>query len=133
MEGFRSTITKEEVAALPQEKYSGKIIVVSTVQMLEKTLAALAGETIIGFDTETRPSFSSGIQHQVALMQFATQKQCFLFRLNKIGFPDALVKFLGNSNIKKIGLSLKDDFHVIRRRHDFSPDGFVDLQNIMQN
>jgi len=134
MENFQSTITKEEVAALPQEKYSGKITVVSTVPMLKKALAALAGETIVGFDTETRPSFASGIHHQTALMQLATSNQCFLLRLNKIGLPDALITFLGNPNIKKIGLSLKDDFHILRRRdRDFKPDGFVDLQNIMQN
>ena len=133
MEDFRSTITKEEVAALPQEKYSGKITIISTVQELNKALTSLAKESFIGFDTETRPSFSQGVLHQVALMQLATEKHCFLLRLNKIGLPDALVKFIGNPDIKKIGLSLKDDFHVLRRRYDFKPAGFIDLQNIMQN
>ena len=133
MEVFQNIITKEEVAALPQETFDGEITVVSTEQALKKALATLANETIIGFDTETRPSFSQGVHHQTALMQLATRKHCFLLRLNKIGFPSALINFLGNPNIKKVGLSLKDDFHVLRRTHDFKPDGFVDLQNILQN
>jgi len=133
MKNFQNTITKEEVAALPQETFDGAITVVSGEKALKKALAMLAKETIIGFDTETRPSFAVGVLHQMALMQFATEKHCFLLRLNKIGFPNVLADFLGNPNIKKIGLSLKDDFHVLRRHHDFKPDGFIDLQNIMQN
>ena len=133
MKNFQNTITKEEVAALPQETFDGAITVVSGEKALKKALAALACETIIGFDTETRPSFASGVHYQTALMQLATHKHCFLFRLNKMGFPSALANFLGNPNIKKVGLSLKDDFHVLRRTYDFKPNGFVDLQNIMQN
>ena len=133
MEKYQSTITKEEVAALPQETFEGEITVVSAARALDGALAALAGERLIGFDTETRPSFSQGVLHKAALMQLATHKHCYLLRLNKIGLPNSLAQFLGNPSIRKVGLSLKDDFHVLRRQYDFKPDGFIDLQNIMQH
>ncbi|MDR0872015.1 MAG: 3'-5' exonuclease domain-containing protein 2 [Prevotellaceae bacterium] len=130
---YQNTITKEAVAALPKENFEGKITIVSDEKTLGKVLAALEKETVVGFDTETRPAFAKGSRNQVALMQIATQNRCYLLRLCKMGFPAALLDFLASPDIKKIGLSLKDDFHVLRYRHSFQPNHFIDLQNIIKN
>ena len=45
----------------------------------------LRKETVIGFDTETKPSFKRGRSNNVALLQLSTHETCFLFRLNHIG------------------------------------------------
>jgi ribonuclease D len=130
---YQNTITKEAVAALPKENFEGKITIVSNEKTLGKVLSALKKETIVGFDTETRPAFTKGSRNQVALMQIATQDRCYLLRLCKTGIPAALLDFLTGPDIKKIGLSLKDDFHVLHKRHSFQPNHFVDLQNIIKN
>ena len=62
-------------------------------------------------------------------MQLATDKECYLFRLNKTGMDQALEDFLSNPRILKIGLSLRDDFHAIRKRTRVDLEGFVDLQD----
>jgi ribonuclease D len=84
----------------------------------------------VGVDTETRPSFKRGQLHKVALLQVSTLDTCFLFRLNRIGMPEPLEDFLA-SDVLKVGLSLKDDFTMLRRRKDMHPDAgnWIELQD----
>lgn len=83
---------------------------------------------MIGFDTETRPSFKKGQRYKVSLIQLSTDDTCFLFRLNYMGFPGSLEHLLGNANILKVGLSLQDDFGAMRKRIEIEPQNFLDLQ-----
>ena len=130
---YKSTITKEEIMLLPKENFDGKITVVNTLDELNRALQKLKKHRIIGFDTETKPSFTSkeANRNSTALMQLSTQRECFLLRLNKIGFPENLTEFISNPTVKKIGISLKDDFHVLRKNHELKPNAFVDLQSII--
>ena len=127
---FRPTITKEEVNQLPIVEFSGKIILVDTPEKEEKAINELYKATIVGIDTETRPSFKRGVLHKVSLMQFADNQTCYLFRLNTIGFSEKLIAFLSDKEIIKIGLSLRDDFNGLARQKKFKPEGFVDIQSI---
>ncbi len=128
-----NTITKEELSGFVQEKFTGRIIVVQTIDEALKATAYLSGFNAIGFDTETRPAFKKGVSHQIALMQLSTEDTCFLFRLNLIGLPDCLAEVLVNPAIKKIGLSLKDDFTAIHKRKPLCPINFIDLQPFVQD
>lgn len=83
----------------------------------------------MGFDTETRPTFAKGKTHQVALIQLSTEEICYLFRLNLLGMPKELEFFLKDMSVKKIGLSLRDDFNALRKRTNIEPVNFLDLQN----
>ena len=83
----------------------------------------------MGFDTETRPSFKKGRNYNVSLIQISTDDISFLFRINKIGLMPQLVEFLASEKVRKIGLSVKDDFHGLRKLADFEPGGFVELQD----
>jgi len=80
------------------------------------------------FDTETKPAFKRGQVHKVALLQLATEEACFLFRLNLIGYPDGLEAIISDPGIRKIGLSLRDDFAAIYKRSARKPENFIDLQ-----
>lgn len=117
---------------MPVLKYHGPITVVDTLQLAKDALTELSTERVVGFDTETRPSFRKGCVHKVALMQISTATRSFLFRLNKIGICDDLKHFLENPTILKIGLSLHDDFNVLRRSGEISPAGFIDLQEMVK-
>jgi ribonuclease D len=125
------SITKEEIAALDIEEFKGPIHVIDTIKNSEKATAYLSECKYIGFDTETRPNFRKGNLNSVALIQLSTDEQCFLFRLNKIGFAPALIQLLSNPKVLKIGLSLKDDFLSMSRRLQFEPQGFIDLQKVV--
>nr|WP_221411523.1 3'-5' exonuclease [Dysgonomonas sp. 216] len=114
---------------MPIAQFAGRIIVVQTEKEADEAIKYLETFKRVGFDTETRPSFKKGKSHKIALMQISVDDTCFLFRLNMIGFPDSLSKFLDNPDILKIGLSLKDDFSAIRKRTSLEPQGFVELQS----
>ncbi len=126
-----NTISKEELLGLPQEVFLGRIIVVQNESEVEKACAYLEKFNAIGFDTETRPAFRKGVSHQIALMQLSTDDTCFLFRLNLVGLPDCLADILVNPAIKKIGLSLRDDFSAIHKRKAIVPLNFLDLQSFV--
>ncbi|MFT3993740.1 MAG: 3'-5' exonuclease [Dysgonomonas sp.] len=123
-----STISKETLAEFPIESFPGRIIVVQNENEAEKACTYLSSFDTLGFDTETRPAFKKGVVHKIALMQVSTEDTCFLFRLNMIGLPDCLATLLINPAVKKIGLSLKDDFSAIRKRKPLAPTNFIDLQ-----
>lgn len=127
------SIDKEQLAALPVMTYPAEITVVESAAVAHAALRALTKEKAIGFDTETRPSFHKGRTHKVALMQISTEERCFLFRLNKIGICAELKAFIENPDILKIGLSVHDDFTVLRRSEDIAPAGFIDLQTMVKD
>ena len=125
------SITKEEVAAFKTEEFTGRISVIDTPNKADKAVIYLSGFSYLGFDTETRPSFQKGNLNNVALIQLATDDHCYLFRLNRIGISLSLIRLLSDATIRKIGLSLKDDFTTMSRRMKFTPEGFVDLQKMV--
>jgi ribonuclease D len=130
MKQIRNTITKAEIAALPKVLFEGRIFVIYTEADADKAVEYLQTQQIVGVDTETRPSFKRGTTHKVALLQIATADTCFLFRLNRIGMPASLQDFL-ISDVLKIGLSLKDDFMMLRRRKDVHAEegNWIELQD----
>lgn len=130
---FSVSISKEELAGLPVAEYVGEVVLVDSEEEAEAAIAELSKADLIGFDTETRPSFKKGMTNTVSLMQLATRSRCFLFRLNHIGLLQGLKDLLGNPEIPKIGLSIHDDFHNLRKLDDrIDPQGFVDLQHYVK-
>lgn len=114
---------------MPILTYPAAITLVDTAELAHAAVRSLSLQQVVGFDTETRPSFRKGCVHKVALMQISTFDRCYLFRLNRIGMCADLKNFLENPDALKIGLSIHDDFNVLRRSGELSPRGFVDLQD----
>ena len=127
-----SDIAKAEIAEMPAELFGGRIIVVHSAAEVDKAVNYLKGFPILGVDTETRPSFAKGKTYEVSLLQVSTEETCFLFRLNYIGMPDALVALLQDGRQLKVGLSLRDDIQGLQRKHSFEPKGFLDLQQYVK-
>ena len=126
---IRDTFPKSELAGLPKVAFEGRIVCIQTEAEADKAVDYLLTQKRVGVDTETRPSFVSGRLYKVALVQVSTLDICFLFRLNYIGFPQSLKRFLEDLQVEKIGLSLKDDFGALHRRSDFTPGEFIELQD----
>ena len=126
-------LTKEELSALPPEKYTKQIVVVNTEEEADEAVKYLSRFKIIGFDSETRPSFKKGVYHQVALIQLSAGELTYLFRINRIGIPASLKSLFGDARVIKVGLSLKDDFSVLRRLDaSLQFTSFIELQNLVQ-
>lgn len=126
------SIDKEQVNELPPIEFSGQIYVVDTLSMVNAAVQHLRKQPIVGFDTETRPSFRRGESHKPALVQLATADECFLFRINKLhGLPAKLNDYLEDEACRKVGLSTNDDFNQLRRFGPIQPAGFTELQQLV--
>ena len=119
---------KKKIQTLPCIHFDGRIIVIFTERDADKAVDYLMKQTVLGFDTETRPTFQKGKMHQVALLQVSTHDTCFLFRLNEIGLTDSIIRLLEDTTITKVGLSLQDDMRGLNQRRNFTPGTFVELQ-----
>lgn len=122
------SISKQQLAALPPAHFSGTIVVVETAIAADSAVEELRKANLIGFDTETRPSFKKGQNYDVALLQLSCLDTCYLFRLNKIGMPSSLKDLLEDPEKTKVGLSIHDDFRNLRKAYEFTPEGFIELQ-----
>ena len=127
------TISKDILGTLPAAEFKGDIQVVDTSEQVEEAINFLKKSPIIGFDTETRPSFKKGLQYKVSLIQLSTPDKCFLFRINNIGFPDALKEIIEDKSLLKIGLSIHDDFHNLSKITELFPRSFIDLQSFVKD
>lgn len=128
MTTLQSNIDKALIGQLPVEGFGGRIIVVQSKSEAEKAVNYLLRQPLVGLDTETRPAFRKGATYSVALLQVSTADTCFLFRLNMIGFPEALKNFFEAPEVLKIGLSLKDDFDRLHRMGEFKQTNWLELQ-----
>ena len=124
---------KALIPDLPVAQFEGRIIVILTPGETTKAVRYLLSQTILGVDTETKPSFKRGQQHNVALLQVATEDTCFLFRLNHTGITPALRQLLEDTTIPKIGLSWHDDLNSLHRLADFKAGSFIDIQSLVSD
>jgi ribonuclease D len=123
-----SKYDKKRIADLPVAVFPGRVIVVLSSREADKAVDYLLCQSILGIDTETRPSFKKGHSNQVSLLQVSTHDTCFLFRLNHTGLTPAIIRLLEDKTVPKIGLSLHDDIAALHRKGEFQPGSFVDLQ-----
>lgn len=120
---------KKIISTLPKEIFPGRIFTITTESEAIRAVDYLMDQSILGFDSETRPSFKRKVSYKVALLQVSTYDTCFLFRLDRIGLPDCIIRLLEDKSIIKVGLSLKDDFMMLMKRRKFRQGTFIDLQN----
>ena len=127
---FVHHISKELVNLMPLAQFDGETIVIDRPEQVAEAVAYLRSASVLGVDTEARPSFTRGIHYPTALVQIATEQRCYLFRLNKIGFPPTLAKIFSSKKICKVGLAFRDDISGLRRLHDFEPQNCIDIQSL---
>ncbi len=122
--------SKEDIAQLPLASFEGEIHVVDTPERLAEALPKIRACPVLGLDTESRPSFKKGQHFPVALVQLASPREAWLIRICKLGFGPELVSILEDEGIVKVGVSLKDDVHRLRRLHPFQARNMVEMQRI---
>ncbi|MBN1989640.1 MAG: 3'-5' exonuclease domain-containing protein 2 [Bacteroidales bacterium] len=130
---FSENISNEQIALLPKAAFTGRIVVVNTADELNNELALFNTNQIVGFDTETKPSFKKGNINSVALLQIANSETAILVQLQETGITNSLKKLLESPSVIKVGAAIRDDIKSLRKIRDFKPNGFIDLQNHMND
>ena len=121
-------LTKEQINDLPMGRYEGPITIARTTEEVRLACKTLSKETLLGFDTETRPSFRKGESYLPSLIQLAGANQVFLFPLSDGTIPVPLKKILSNARIKKVGVALDYDLKKLKELEHFEPDGFFSME-----
>jgi len=132
MKLYQSEITHEEVAALDLIQYEGPITLIQTEEEFQEAIEAISAHKILGFDTETRPSFKKGTSYPTSLIQLSASDQAWLIRVSRIGYPVELLKLLSDPEVMKVGTGLNDDIRRMRCDFQFEPGGFLDLQSYVE-
>lgn len=128
-----ASLENEELANYPTQSFNGQITVISDLKKVDEAVAYLSKCSVIGFDTETRPTFTKNQKNTVALLQLSDEKRAFLFRLKLIGLPTSLVQILTNEAICKVGVAVHDDIKALQEIRRFTPKNFIDLQTIAKS
>ena len=121
------TITNEEISNLPLYSFNGPIAVINDKKLLPTVFEEINTSTVVGFDTETRPSFKKGQVYKVALMQIALPHKVFIIRLQHTGITPDIIGFLENDTILKTGVGIRDDIQAVKKMKPFRAAGFIDL------
>ena len=127
---FIDKISNEQTALLPAIEFRGEIRLVEQERDIADACKLLAQQPLIGFDTETRPSFRPGVTFRVSLLQLSTPTVCYLFRLNRIPLAKPILQLLESKEVLKIGADVAGDLRSLRQIRHFRDGGFVDLQSI---
>lgn len=125
-------ITKDEILQLPELKFEGKVHLISREEDVKEAVHFLLGEQVVGFDTETKPAFRKGQYFPTALIQFATQREAFLFRINLTGPNTHLYRLMEDPAVAKIGVALRDDLVDLNKIRRLKPAGFFDLNEMVK-
>jgi len=129
-DALRRNISKEEVANLPIRRYEGEVVVVEDARALERAAAEIHAERVVGFDTETRPTFRVGESYPPALMQVATARLVYLFPLQRLDCAAVLAPLLAAPRIVKAGVSTADDLLKLKQMFPFDEAGVLDLGHV---
>ena len=130
---YPESISSEELTQLEQIDFTGPIVVVSDMdEEFAEAIDYLRSQEVIGFDAETKPSFTSNTpRHHVALLQLSGGDKAYVFRLNMLGLPAPLASLLSDGSILKIGAAVKEDIRGLMHYRKFTARGFVDLQTMV--
>lgn len=128
---YIAKIDNEQTAKLPAIEFRGEICIIDREEQIEAACNDLAAHRVIGFDTETRPSFKAGVSYRCSLLQLSTEQRCYLFRLNHIPLSKPLIKLLESTEVKKVGADVAGDIRSLHQLRHFRERGFIDLQSLV--
>ncbi|MBC15700.1 3'-5' exonuclease [Pseudodesulfovibrio profundus] len=130
-EQYLKAFTKSDINEMPLRRYEGPIEVIRTEKQRTRALKDIEGETLLGFDTETRPVFKKGKKPgPPSLIQLATASCAYIFQINLLPLCNGLCDLLADESITKTGVAVRDDILGLQRLAEFTPSGFIDLSDV---
>lgn len=130
---YQRSLTKDEINALPLRAYPGEIRVVRDEEELGRAMRRLSRQTLLGFDTETRPVFVRGKSNPPSILQLASEDRVYVFQLSKLGFPRELRQLLSDPDVVKTGVAVTDDLKALKKLKPFDEAAFTDLGSLSRD
>ena len=130
---MRVSITKSEINEKPLLQYEGSYTLVNRQEDLGAVLEDVRKESLLGFDTETRPAFRKGESYLPSLLQLGGESHVWIFQLQQLDVLDDLFAILADPEIIKAGVAIDRDVLELRELQDFNPGGFRDLGKMAES
>jgi ribonuclease D len=135
---FAKDITKDEINALPVDRYEGEIALITQQQQLTTAFDEIMQHPVVGFDTESKPAFRRGVWNPIALLQISIPEKTFIIRITHTAFDTLIRDFFASEQVKKVGISIRDDLKDLRKTwaltgnppEAFHTEALVDLNDI---
>lgn len=118
------------MAALPIRRYEGEVLLVETRQDLDRAWEDIQQQSVVGWDTETRPAFRKGEVHLPCLVQVATARAVYLFQLPQMDFSGAVAGLFAAPQIVKVGISVADDLRQLKLVIPFEEAAVLDAGTV---
>jgi len=123
-------LSKNEINALPLIQYEGDIEILTSKDNIQAAINDLKNYDLIGFDTETKPTFVKGPLNPPSIMQLACDDKVYIFQFDNDEIFKQISTILSNKNITKCGVSVDRDLIELMYLSPFDPISFVDLGNV---
>lgn len=120
-------MTKEQIKVRPIRKYQGRIHLIQRSEQVEQAVGHLEKEKVLGFDTETRPTYRVGESYLPSVLQLVGEQAAYIFQLRHCHLSKALLRLLANPRSIKAGVALDRDIKELNKLAPFKPAGFVDV------
>jgi len=127
---MKEFLTKEEINVLPLYRYTGPTHLVRSDEEVRRMLADLAGEKVLGFDTETRPAFRKGEHYLPSLIQLASNNAVYLVQLSALKSLQWFDRLFAAERVLKTGVNIGFDIRQLKELHEFKDKGFVELAEL---
>jgi ribonuclease D len=124
--GFPRDISREAMAALPIRRYEGEIVLVADHRALVRAVDDIGHESVVGWDTETRPAFRKGEMYLPSLVQVATSRAVYVFQLPRLDVSIQVAGFFAAAEIVKVGISVTDDLKKLAMVFPLEPASVLD-------
>jgi len=125
-------ISREELIELPIRRYEGSVHVVAGHADLQRAMQDILQESVVGFDTETRPAFRPGESYLPSLVQFATASAVYLLQVQQQDLSGPVREVLSSERIIKVGVSVTDDMRNLKKLFQFDERSVVDLGKVAE-
>jgi ribonuclease D len=125
--------TAEQVAALPwfEELQPKHIYLIETAEGARRAQLELAASEIVGFDTESKPTFLKNQKSKGPhVAQFATRDRAFVFMLHVPECRRVVGLLIQSPSLEKVGFGLGDDVKRIREKLQIQPRSVLDLETV---
>ncbi len=126
----QNRLSRDYINTLEIIRFEGDVQVINDISAAKKVVKKLSREKMLGFDTESKPSFKPGVSHPISLIQISTLKTSYLFQVNGSGLISLLVPILTSTKVKKVGVGLAHDITKLKSFNDITLKGLIDLSMI---
>lgn len=109
------------------------IHLIESPEAVAAAAAALLATDVIGFDTESKPTFTKGeVSTGPHLIQLATDSQAFLFPVRYLAGLDGLKAVLESETILKVGFGLESDIARLQSKLGIELRNVFDLAKALR-